>query len=65
MRSKSLWGSWRNREWRSTGLGLAAATLLAVGASAQVYGDGHDGVLAPTSDITLDTAANGGVFHFT
>ena len=65
MRSKSLWGSWRKREWRSTGLGLAAATLLAVGASAQVYGDGHDGVLAPTSDITLDTAANGGVFHFT
>jgi hypothetical protein len=32
---------------------------------AQLYGDGHDGALAPTADLTLDTSANGGVFQFT
>ena len=38
---------------------------LAASLSAQTYGNGQDGALAPTSDITLDTTANGGVFQFT
>ncbi len=39
---------------------LLSATLL----PAQGYGDGRDGVLAPTADLTLDTGPNGGVFQF-
>lgn len=45
--------------------GLVAASVLTAGASAQVYGNGSDGALAPTSNLTLDTTANGGVFQFT
>ncbi len=47
---------------------LAALWLLfaaTVPARAQGYGDGRDGVLAPTADVTLDTTANSGIFQFT
>lgn len=45
--------------------GVAAAAVLTAAISAQVYGNGSDGALAPTSNLILDTTANGGVFQFT
>ena len=54
-----------SRGFLSKGWGFVAASMLTAGASAQVYGNGSDGALAPTSNLTLDTTANGGVFQFT
>src|SRR5262249_48371409 len=44
---------------------LGAAFLVASSASAQIGGNGSDGVLTPSTDITLDTTNNGGLFQFT
>lgn len=44
---------------------VMAGLLLTALANAQVYGSGSDGALAPTSNVTLDTSVNGGVFQFT
>ena len=41
------------------------ALLCAAPAMSQIGGNGSDGALAPTSNITLNTASNGGVFQFT
>ncbi|MDO8349243.1 MAG: hypothetical protein Q7T30_03330, partial [Planctomycetota bacterium] len=45
----------------SVGIVIATTQFL----PAQGYGNGSSGALAPTSDITLDTTANSGVFQFT
>ncbi len=46
---------------------LVAAIVLAFApvAAAQIYGNGHDGALAPITDVVLDTSLHGGVFEFT
>jgi hypothetical protein len=52
-----------------TRLGLLLAPwfplLVSAAVGAQVYGTGANGALAPTTNITLDTTPNGGVFEFT
>ncbi len=44
---------------------LAFPFLFGAPVMAQVYGNGAHGALAPVTDVTLDTTANGGVFQFT
>ena len=44
---------------------LLSVLLCSSPALGQIGGNGSDGPFAPTSNITLNTSANGGVFQFT